>query len=82
MQQIRSWSPPSLQFPIHYLLPADDSVVCWGSLFKLDIEQIKSYAVYEINETLKSNEAIFLKSYFTQILQLLHVFARYYNNLI
>ena len=50
-------------------------------LIKLATEQIKTYAVYEINETLKSNETIFLKSYFTQILQLLHFFARYYNDL-
>jgi hypothetical protein len=69
MKQIRSWPPPSLHFPIHYLLPADDSVVCWGRLIKSAIEQIKTYAVYEINETLKSKEAIFLKSYFTQKLQ-------------
>ena len=66
MKQIRQWPPPSLNFPIQYLLPTDDSVVRWGRLNKSAIEQIKTYAVYSINETFQRKEAIFLKSYFTQ----------------
>jgi hypothetical protein len=59
MQQMRTLSPFSLPFPIHYLLPADTSLVCWGRLIKSVIEQLKTYAACEINETLKRNEAIF-----------------------
>jgi hypothetical protein len=66
MQQIGTLPPSSLSFPIHYLLPADNSLVCWGRLIKSAIEQIKTYAASENNENLESNEAIFLKSYFTQ----------------
>jgi hypothetical protein len=80
MKQIRPRLPPSLPFPVHYLLPADDILVCWGRLIKSTIEQIKTDAVYEVNEPLKSNEAIFLKSYFIHKSQQLHVFARCYNN--